>query len=497
MRTLKMIIEPEKKYVVKFDDDTISISGQDEIIRFIASQDLRSDLWAKYLPENHDPFWIGKRWLPELPDNWKWSRNHIPSDKRNPIRGFFTKRVEQYYRTYYGFKNLPPSFLEQIGVLVDRYVSLQSKFIIRLSANLDWEAGDYGDGTSCFWKSKKIAKDYLEYIGAFAIQTFDIANELRGVGRCWCIPDFPEKGTYTLFNGYGYQDDSLRVISKVFSKLLDMEQKKVKLYNNGSATGDFWINSSTGSVVGSVESMLKIQEGSTVDFKFKLNSVGICAISGRHIFSGEKYFKYSGGVVLSIYEDRFTKCPLCGEKDKKSHMQSVTLSAHKSYDFPHEENQVFVCAECSRNTTKVWYDKRSDEFCLITDTVYLEDTNERVFLDWFLENGYVDYLTRKSYIDQKVQVGELEFYEGSYQHLVNLCGVWISRHFDKLKLRIKNIYSEDVENQIEFVQWLMEFSKPLNKFEDFIYLAKQLNATALSNEGMALALYAFTKGISS
>lgn len=137
-----MIIEPEKKYVVKFDDDTISISGQDEIIRFIASQDLRSDLWAKYLPENHDPFWIGKRWLPELPDNWKWSRNHIPSDKRNPIRGFFTKRVEQYYRTYYGFKNLPPSFLEQIGVLVDRYVSLQSKFIIRLSANLDWEAGD-------------------------------------------------------------------------------------------------------------------------------------------------------------------------------------------------------------------------------------------------------------------------------------------------------------------------------------------------------------------
>ena len=51
-----MIIEPEKKYVVKFDDDTISISGQDEIIRFIASQDLRSDLWAKYLPENHDPF---------------------------------------------------------------------------------------------------------------------------------------------------------------------------------------------------------------------------------------------------------------------------------------------------------------------------------------------------------------------------------------------------------------------------------------------------------
>lgn len=413
-----------QKYRVDFDDDTISQSGIQEINRYIASQNLRDNkVWGKFLPDGYDPYWIGKRFLPPLPEDWVWLRNYVPKDKSDPIRGYFAKRVEKYYRSL-DFKGLPDSFKTRIGTLVDDFVSKSGSHIIQLTDNLDWNAGDFGDTDSCFWGGRKKARQLLKHIGALALQSFDINDPTSGRGRCWVIPDFPERGTYCLFNGYGYGDgtDALRILAKVFAKQAGMEQKKVVLTNKGEYNGTLWINHrdgvSRGIIVAPHNIISNIVEGETYDFNYSLESVGVCAISGDEIWGEDDYLHICGGrLILAEYLDRTFECPLCRELDILA--TSTRVRTNRFRTNCDEDGYVEICHDCVNS--RLVFDEIYKERILDVDAMYVNGDNLVTSRQTFFENCGICEVTNLAFLNKNLVSlhGGHQVSVGAYYHLKN------------------------------------------------------------------------------
>lgn len=187
---------------------------------------------------------LAKWKVPPVPARFDWS---LRTEER------ITKRVGKWART----NGLPGSHQIDIGNLVGNVVSTYDRFPLsdnnytaEVVDKLDWNAGDYGDHSSCFWTTKRYARKLLERNDGGAIL---IRHRNQGIGRVL----FVEKNFPVLFNAYGDLFHQLTLeAAAVLAARLHVDQPghliPVALRNMDEYTGIIHINQSRGILLSSI-----------------------------------------------------------------------------------------------------------------------------------------------------------------------------------------------------------------------------------------------------
>jgi len=154
--------------------------------------------------------------------------------------GKFPKRVQKYLRRK-GIK-AAPEIVSEIGNIASRHVAQQSTYHVDFTQTIDWRAGQFGDGGSCYWGTNAGARDMLAENGAYAIRFYD--DDERGIGRAWLAP---YGNSWIMFNSYGLD---LFTVARVMSHAFGWTYQRIRLENQGTATGVLYINSGRGIAIG-------------------------------------------------------------------------------------------------------------------------------------------------------------------------------------------------------------------------------------------------------
>jgi hypothetical protein len=170
-------------------------------------------------------------------------------DPENPsgITGKFPKRFANFIKKNYDAK-VAPDILEFIGNEYEKIVLRKRVWIFDFTRTITWDAGDFGDGRSCFFASRQ---DNLDLIGnrGFAVRFYekDVWGRPVGKARAWVAEDFPRAGEITVWNAYGYH---LHKIADVLQGYFGFKLcKEISLRNHGETDGHFYINDGTAYVI--------------------------------------------------------------------------------------------------------------------------------------------------------------------------------------------------------------------------------------------------------
>ena len=179
--------------------------------------------------------------------NWKWI---APG-------GTLLRRVQKWYNEQFS-ENLPYMTIEQIHNVIRTRVPKQKKYYIEFTQDLDWQAGDFGDGGSCFFGIRNIVRDEMQKDGRFwAVRFYTesrnygkrvdyMDNEhLYGHARALFTLEYIKiNRTVTLpymviFNGHTIPTDK---IAQIVSAYFHMPFKWMDTTNNKKATGGIYLN---------------------------------------------------------------------------------------------------------------------------------------------------------------------------------------------------------------------------------------------------------------
>lgn len=301
----------------RFDDDTISEAGQDAIDRYIDLQNLRDEEWVSILLKkgDYDPYWIGKKRLPAIPENWSWK---YVDNSNKKYRGAFASRLKAWYYKEHGIPDVPEAFFQKINEIARSHVLSERQFFFMLTDNVDWKAGKFGENekVSCYWNSRVKDRYFLESKGVLAFCGYKSPEETqKGEGRCWILKNQPEPGMHILFNGYGYVGDALLTIANVLSGFTGLVAKRVRFENNERYDAEFYINVDTDTkgrayVLGSREQINRCPD--LIDLRWKREEIGVCDLTGRPIFVDDDVIETDEGTVIRrLYETLGMRCENC------------------------------------------------------------------------------------------------------------------------------------------------------------------------------------------
>lgn len=277
----------------------ISVSGISLIMKLVADQRLISNEWKELNPETSAYV------LPALPSDWTWSWMQL----RGEYRGTFPKRVAQYYKKAHNIK-CPEKFLESVGNLARRHAATdESDITFEFVDVIDWDAGGYGDGGSCWWDDHAGAQDMHQHNGGFAVRLYDAHGD--GFGRAWLVGI--DDDMWLVFNGYGFVSDSTLVIARIVAAHMGKSYKSISLENNGDSRGVYWIDGGKAYLLGTPEQIEPITHYD-LEWENMYRSMYRCYECGTQL---DEYEVYSG-VDDHDYCERchsrlFSSCYHCGE----------------------------------------------------------------------------------------------------------------------------------------------------------------------------------------
>lgn len=280
-------------YRVVADPNVIDDTGRGKILKMMESVNFRDPKWDDVLPAGYDPYdWNNgfRNRLVKLPDDWSW-KNTVTDKKSEDGKygtGKFAKRVRAYILKNQGI-SMPDQWVQDLGQIAGRYSDQSTGTVLRFVDEFDWNAGDFGDPHSCFWGGREEARVMLKDHGAWAIQFFTPesieAKQPKGYARMWTVRNFPQKGLWTMFNGYGYNmGDPSMVISRLMLSLIGATKfREIKLRNYDSDSGTLYINSGNGFVFGEPTEPLKEK----YDFSWPERIMGHCCHCEESVYEDD------------------------------------------------------------------------------------------------------------------------------------------------------------------------------------------------------------------
>lgn len=264
-------------------------------------------------------------YVPGLPQTWNWA---WVVTGRAAYVGTLPKRIWKYYYRTFGVK-LPDTVVSQIGNIARANTETSAAYEFEFVTKIDWRAGDFGDGGSCYWGSRGAALELLADNGGFAVRFYE---EGKGKGRAWMYQI--QDGVYVLWNGYGFQGDSTLTIARVVATYLGMSYRRINLTNWNVDSGTLYINSGRGFLIGAAD----IIEGMDDEYDFQWGDqeyYDTCANCGDGLHEDEGYYAPDDNTYCeSCYYELFDTCELCGETHDREHITYV------------ESTRENVCHEC-------------------------------------------------------------------------------------------------------------------------------------------------------
>lgn len=209
------------------------------------------------------------------PERKKVLRSGVTSDENAQYRGRLAARLQQAMKLRAGY-DLTTGDLDNIGQTVATAMRRQGAWRFDFTDTINWNAGDFGDSGSCYWRSNAGAKDVLEYQDNDfrAMRFYDESGRRAygtgiGVGRCWIVirnqtikldPLGLVKATLRVpcvFNGYWDQNfydgrrayfdasDVTNAASHVLATHIGGVTQRIELTNTGETSGKVYVNGGT------------------------------------------------------------------------------------------------------------------------------------------------------------------------------------------------------------------------------------------------------------
>ncbi len=253
---------------------------------------------------------------PPLPPDWDW---HWVV-KRGKYAGTMPKRISAFYHKEHRL-DLDPKLLEWIGNFAKKNSSPTQNYYFDLVDSVVWHAGHYGDTSSCYWGSNKLAIDVLLEHKSFAMRFYWPPSKggWRGRARCWVATDKAQG--FVLFNSYDAQaggrsdkapPDShpieLFTMARVLGTHMGLSYKRIGLTNGGDSGGLVYINSG-GYLVGETADIEPIEE---MDLKWSQVQLS-CSLCGKRVPMDEifRFYPDSAPICVLCRNTHYKACAMC------------------------------------------------------------------------------------------------------------------------------------------------------------------------------------------
>jgi len=288
-----MKIERYTTYTYTETAGIISDAGIALIRSFLYAQDVSTGEW-----NDLNPSLILTR-IPSLPDGWEW----LWIVQKGDYRGTLPKRLSAYYFKQHEIKS-PASFLEKVGAIARPHVSNNIVYTFQFVGEFDWQPGEFGDSSSCYFGDRAGALEMIRENGGMAICFYD-ENE-DGLARAWLYE--VEECVYIPWNGYGMETIH---IARIFAGWTGLSYKRIALTNGFTAYGILWINGARGFVIGAPD---KVAEFISYNFNWEEINVYICHYCGKTLNEDEMYVGADDEQYCSrCFHDIFAYCDSCDE----------------------------------------------------------------------------------------------------------------------------------------------------------------------------------------
>lgn len=289
---------------------------------------------------------------------------------KHQIVGRFTTRLSKYLYEERRVK-LTPELRAQVGNFYAAYQTDLTGAYLEVDKTFDWDAGEFGDSSSCFWGGRKVVLDmFKEHPMFYALKFYGIPtgrakkaierdggndDDLGGIGRCWAANNFPYGDMITLFNAYGLS--MTEIITLLTTLYPELSSRKIILNNNDESCGTLYINSAAGYVLGTDECLDKkeIRHNHYFDFTIPMvdydEDLTICEDCGSETHIDEGYYVESmGGYVCeSCYDNHYSTCDRCGYIMYYEETSEVRIDKYSEYWCDScIEKYAIQCADCDR-----------------------------------------------------------------------------------------------------------------------------------------------------
>lgn len=298
--------------------------------------------------------------------DWSWQVD------KGPLTGKLPGRIADYIYKNFGNK-LPLTTVERIGNVVKRHMPSAGNetIVFSFAKNIDWGAGKFGDGQSCFWTSRKDCRDNIKANKGFAVQFWNPATPDTGKGRCWgALAE--NDSVIVLYNAYGV---ALSEMARALSSFFKCDYRSVNLYINGSTSETVYVNSGTGYVLGQSKTIEALT--SSYNLPYKRNKVchycrhadsETTMLDGRdfckrctsaftrvcHACRATVWYNRARQVRLSYGSNQFiTLCDSCSHKYCNS-CGKVEKEPILKYNFINAQHA--ICGECESKSIALFLD---------------------------------------------------------------------------------------------------------------------------------------------
>lgn len=192
-------ITNDQRITLELPKGEISDTGIEEIAWALEGY-LRDAILAVH-PTSHPFYHLRDKFLPNVGNQWQTKK------------GNFTRRLSSAVYKEFGYK-IDPKLLSHVGNLAQRHTAAESTWNIELTRELNGEASEYANGSSCWWGgSMSKSRCALKSWGGMGIRSYNEGVDRRfPSGRAWIqplnedlIPTHNAEGAhaYVVYNGYG------------------------------------------------------------------------------------------------------------------------------------------------------------------------------------------------------------------------------------------------------------------------------------------------------
>jgi hypothetical protein len=287
----------------------------------------------------------------------------------SPIKQI-AKHIWEHYQL-----NLTKDMKQELGNIINRQLTQPQTIHYEANYAIDWRAGDFGDGSSCFWGDRTSAKEMIRDANGFG---FCIFNEHQnGIGRAWMIPF---KDGFVVFNAYGpYKAEQ---IAHMYAQAENFKYvHHIRLENNGGSTGQLWINGgSTYFITNSKERPSKIDLELDEIINSNITPCQECG-TGLDLEIDDGYFIADSVLCERCYLELVTYCPTC-EEDYYTE-DTVAIQDAKG-------QTIHICEGCASDYSTECEDCDNQ---YLTQRIRLHDYKEVIF------PTYIDPDTNEEYED--------------------------------------------------------------------------------------------------
>lgn len=212
-----------------------------------------------------------------LPYPWLW----VWIVERGEYSGTFPKRYGRWLHKTHQIK-ASVKVLEQLGNLARQHMAEAATHVIDFTYQIDWDAGDFGDGGSCYWGGREGAREMIYQNNGFAIRFY---GDRYGKGRAWVAEIAAD--VYVVWNGYGLGGNSTLTAAMVLAYHLQVQYTQITLTNNGTSYDVLYINGGIGYAVGR---WADIQDIDSHDLQWDVIHTYHCAECGEPLDEDDVYY---------------------------------------------------------------------------------------------------------------------------------------------------------------------------------------------------------------